>query len=152
MDLALLVYGISLLDKFQSFFTFLILIAGMASVGTLIYTLDASSGGFEYSWNLNKDGTIKESVLAKRVAVKGYLKWSVISLAFFSFIMVLIPNEKTAYTMVGAYAAQKVVENDKVQSMSGKVLKVIEQKLDSYIDEGAKDAQNRVEKAIKGDK
>jgi hypothetical protein len=67
-------------------------------------------------------------------------------------VTVLIPNEKTAYTMVGAYAAQKVVENNKVQDMSGKVLTIINQKLDTYIDEGIQEAEKKAEKAIKGDK
>ena len=50
--------------------------------------------------------------------------------------------------MVGAYAAQKVAENDKVQQMSGKVLTIIEQKLDSYIEDGIKEAEDKVEKKI----
>ena len=70
----------------------------------------------------------------------------VIVLVLASFIQILIPNEKTAYTMVGAYAAQKVVENEKVAQMSGKVLKVIEQKLDSYIDEGQKKVEKELDK------
>jgi hypothetical protein len=49
--------------------------------------------------------------------------------------------------MVGAYAAQKVAENDKVQQMSGKVLTIIEQKLDAYIDEGMKEAEDKLKKA-----
>lgn len=143
MDLALLVYAISLLEKFQVFFGFVIGTAAVAAVGTLIFTLDAGSGGYEYSWNLNKDGTLKESVLAKRAAVKKFLKWSVIVLVISSFIQIFIPSEKTAYTMVGAYAAQKVAENDKVQVISGKVLKVIEQKLDSYIEDGLDEVEKR---------
>ena len=148
MDLALLVYAISLLEKFQVFFGFVIGTAACAALGTLIFTLDAGSGGYEYSWNLNKDGTLKESVLAKRAAVKKTLKWSVVVLLLASFIQILIPNEKTAYTMVGAYAAQKVVENEKVAQMSGKVLKVIEQKLDSYIDDGIEEAKKKANKEL----
>ena len=51
--------------------------------------------------------------------------------------------------MVAAYAAQKVSENDKVQQMSGKVLTIIEQKLDGYIAEGIKEAESKVKKEKK---
>jgi hypothetical protein len=37
--------------------------------------------------------------------------------------------------MVGAYTAQKVAQNDKVNEMSGKVMKIIESKVDSYVKE-----------------
>ena len=49
------------------------------------------------------------------------------------WLLVFLPSEQTAYTMVGAYAAQKVVEDPKVQQLSAKVLKIVEMKLDSYI-------------------
>ena len=62
---------------------------------------------------------------------------------------VILPNEKTAYTMVAAYAAQKVSENDKVQQLSGKVLTIIEQKLDGYIEDGIKEAESKVKKEKK---
>jgi hypothetical protein len=66
-----------------------------------------------------------------------------------AWVMILVPTEKTAYTMVGAYAAQKVAENSKVQQMSGKVLTIIEQKLDGYIEDGIKEAQKKVEEQTK---
>ena len=54
--------------------------------------------------------------------------------------------------MVGAYATQKIAENDKVQETGKKVLTIIEQKLDTYVDEGVKEATKRAEAALKGDK
>jgi hypothetical protein len=50
--------------------------------------------------------------------------------------------------MVGAYATQKIAENDKVQETGSKVLKIINQKLDGFIDEGIEQA----EKSAKGKK
>jgi hypothetical protein len=50
--------------------------------------------------------------------------------------------------MVGAYATQKIAENDKVQETGSKVLAVINQKLDTYIEEGIEKA----EKAAKSKK
>lgn len=48
--------------------------------------------------------------------------------------------------MVGAYAAQQVAENQKVQQMSGKVLQIIEQRLDGYITEGITAAEKATKK------
>lgn len=51
----------------------------------------------------------------------------------------IIPSERTAYLMVGAYAAQKIAEDPKVQQISSKVLKAIELKIDGYIEEASKE-------------
>ena len=55
-----------------------------------------------------------------------------------SFFLAILPSEKTAYTMVGAYAAQRLAQNLEVQELSGKVLTIIEQQMDKYIAEGAR--------------
>ena len=75
-----------------------------------------------------------------------WIKRWVIIFALLGLVQVMLPSQKTAYTMVGAYAAQKVAENEKVQQMSGKVLQTIEQKLDGYIDEGFAEAKKKLEK------
>lgn len=148
MDLALLVYGISLLNKIEGLLIFTLIISVIAvfaaGIGVMSWKLSSS----EYSWDLNRDGTVKQKVLEGRRTVENILKYSVITTIVAAIVMLIIPNEKTAYTMAGAYAAQKVVENDKVQDMSGKVLQIINQKLDTYIDDGVKQA----EKKIKDDK
>lgn len=45
------------------------------------------------------------------------------------------PAMMKAWLMVGAYAGQKVAENENVQRLSGKVLTVIEQNVDKYTQE-----------------
>ena len=144
MDLALLVYGISLLAGIKSFLIFLACLSGTALVFAGIYTSTWYFDAYEYSWNTNKDGTVKERLVSTRETVKKVFKVSIPLFAIFCFLPILIPSERTAYTMVGAYAAQKVSENDKVQQLSGKVLTIIEQKLDSYIDEAGKKAVESV--------
>lgn len=70
----------------------------------------------------------------------------------FAISITLLPNEKTAYLMVGAYATQQVVESDiagkvgnklldsakNTTEISGKIVTIINQKLDAYIAEGVK--------------
>jgi hypothetical protein len=113
MSLALLVYAISTLTKLSvllSLFTFFLLIV------TAIVTIFAA----------DRNDTTK------------MWKWALPTAIAMLTVVTLIPSEKTAYTMVGAYAAQKVAEDPKVQQLSGKVLQLIENKLDSYIIEQTK--------------
>jgi hypothetical protein len=144
MDLALLVYGISLLESFGKLIGFITALCGMAVIGSGIHQLSWRFDTYEYSWNCNKDGTLKASVLANRALTTKVFKWSLIATIILSFLCVLIPSQKTAYTMVGAYVAQKVSENEKVQDTGGKVMTIINQKLDHYIEEGIKEATDEV--------
>jgi hypothetical protein len=131
MDLALLVYAISLLHGIGTFFFLLICACGLVGVGNFFYWID-------YSHNNEREAGVKKRL------------WKAFWVAVVSsWVLILLPSEKTAYTMVGAYAAQKVAENDKVQQMSGKVLTIIEQKLDGYIDEGLEEAKKKLEKETK---
>lgn len=127
MDLALLVYGISLLSGIKAFSIAVLIVCAVFAIGNLIHW--GESYGDKYT-----AGFISRS-------------WKVLWVALVaSWILILIPSEKTAYTMVGAYAAQRVAENEKVQQMSGKVLTIIEQRLDDYIAEGMEKAENAVSK------
>jgi len=130
MDLALLVYCISLLHGIGTFFVGMIIVCAATAAGNFIYWVDSHS-------DTATEGVRKRLWKAFWVAVVS------------AWVLILLPSEKTAYTMVGAYAAQKVAENDKVQQMSGKVLTIIEQKLDAYIDEGMKEAEDKVKKEKK---
>lgn len=145
MDLALLVYGISLLSGIKSFLIFLAVIAGVTAAVSAVYTATWFFDGHEYSWNLDETGKhVKLHIANAREAMQKMMKYS-----FIAFIVLLplpnfVPSEKTAYTMVGAYAAQKVAENPKVQEMSSKVITIINQKLDHYVEQGIEDATDKV--------
>ena len=136
MDLALLVYGISVLSKLG---VVIGLAIGFGAIVMIISTLVRVFHTRE-TWDSQRDEQIKQG---RRDASVTVMKWSGSVVLVAVLLNVLLPSEKTAYTMVGAYAAQKVAENDKVQQMSGKVLTIIEQKLDSIIEDGFKEAQNK---------
>lgn len=126
MDLALLVYGISTLENLK---VFLGLIMGACAACSLFLVMN--------------------STFISREEEAKYWKWAkrcVVVFCVIGFLQVLLPSQKTAYTMVGAYAAQRVSENEKVQQMSGKVITIIEQKLDGYIDEGLEEARKKLDK------
>lgn len=143
MDLALLVYGISLLHGFGALGVTLLMACGAAFGFFGLWYLTETDEKSYYSPQLNRERK-ENGVMCKKYMKRAF--WTGLAVSIF---MILLPTEKTAYTMVGAYAAQKVAENDKVQQMSGKVLTIIEQKLDNYIEEGIQQAQDKEEKKSK---
>lgn len=142
MELALLVYAISLLKSLGFVLCCVIALSLVWVVISAVYYSDECTVTEYYSERANKDRRQRGQMVirnGKRAATVG-----IISIV----VLVLLPSEKTAYTMVGAYATQRVAEDPRVQGMSGKVLTIIEQKLDGYIEEGIA----AVEKKTKGAK
>lgn len=145
MDLALLVYGISILGSIGPVLGITIGLILLSLVISLIYRFSAL--GIE-SWD--SEGT-KKRKLEERVPLEKCIKRLFGILVVTTIFAVAIPSEKTAYMMVGAYATQKVAENEKVQETGKKVLTLIEQKLDSYIDDGLKEAQKKAKSVVNKD-
>ena len=114
MDLALLVYSISLLGSLGLLSVLLVIASTMSLLISFITYCD------QYT---NKPFWRKGINLSLSILIPSII------------VLVAIPSEKTMYTMVGAYAAQKVAEDPKVQKLSGKVLNILEAKLDGYIAE-----------------
>lgn len=144
MDLALLVYGISVLGNIAPALGMLMFASFFAFVIALVYRL---AGLNIESWD--GEAKIKRKMEARPVVEK-WAKRIFAVFAVSTILMVIIPSEKTAYMMVGAYATQKVAENEMVQQTGQKVLTLIEQKLDTYIDEGLKQAEKKAKDAVKG--
>ena len=120
MELALLVYAISVADHLRDMIPPALIIAAAIAVCVIIASGERLGGGDDiYSW------------------AKGLL----IGLALYVVVVgIFVPTQKTAWMMVGAYAAQKVVESPAMQETSGKVITIINQKLDSFIEETKKEA------------
>lgn len=127
MDLAILVWLISILGGITVIFGITAGIMGICSIIALVAWIDEC---------------LNESLFS-------YLRWFIPIGLFCLLMAIIIPSQKTAYMMVGAYATQKVAENPKVQDMSGKVLTIIEQRLDGYINDGIKEAEDKIKKASK---
>jgi hypothetical protein len=138
MELALLVYAISLLSGIGTFFGITIIALIGVSIGIGIYVADSDEKSY-YTDTKN----------VKRAANAIYAtKWLWRNLCIgiaAAWVIILLPSEKTAYTMVGAYAAQKIAQDPKVEQMGSKVLVIINQKLDGYITEGL----DKADKAVK---
>ena len=132
MDLALLVYAISTLEGIKIIIGISMMLCVVLCSGFLLYIGDQN--GYKDSVNKNKTWGWRKLKI-----------WGTIGIVS-AFLFTLLPTQKTAYTMVAAYAAQKVSENDKVQQMSGKVMQIIEQQLDGFIDEGVAQAKKKLDK------
>lgn len=135
MDLVWLVYGISLLSGFGGMLMTATIISTCAIVFLLMYR------GMECTQQ-NYYGERENQKRAENGKwAMGHVKTAMIVFITSSVLLTFLPSEKTAYLMVGAYATQKIAENDKVQETGGKVLKIINQKLDTYIDDGIAEAE-----------
>jgi hypothetical protein len=143
MDLVWLVYGISLLDSFGLFFHMATVVSAVSISGLLIYR------GAECSVNSWDDKYRVEKKQKDAVWAMGHVKTSLKVFLVCVFISGILPSEKTAYVMVGAYATQKVAESGAVQETGSKVLTIINQKLDQYVQEGIDAANSETKKKHK---
>lgn len=143
MDLVWLVYGISLLSGFGGILTAAVAVAVCAMIFLLIYRAAECTEEDYYNEQRNKKRA------EKGVWATNHLKTAFKILLTCTILLTLLPSQKTAYMMVGAYATQKIAENDKVQETGGKVLTIINQKLDEYVDEGIKEATDRASRKSK---
>lgn len=133
MDLALLVYAISLLQPVNSALSFVGWSSCFLVVAGLFISL-ISQG--------DREG---EAIWA---FVKPKIKWFVALFVVAGTLQVFIPKEKTAYMMVGAYTAQKIAQDPKVEQVGAKVMTILNQKLDSYVDEGIEQAEKAAKKKL----
>ena len=126
MELALLVYLISLLPSIGAAAIFIPIVGGAALICL---------------WGAVLIGDLFKSRLWPTIFT---LIW-----AFWVFVAMFIPSEKTAYLMVGAYATQKIAEAPKTQEPGAEVLKIIELKIKHYSEESQKEMLEKVAKEKK---
>ena len=91
MDLALLVYAVSLLEGFKFFFALTIVLSVVVLIISGIFTATWRFDGSEYSWNLNKDGTVKERILEGRRFGEKVFKYAFISMILAGLANTFLP-------------------------------------------------------------
>lgn len=67
-----------------------------------------------------------------------YRKYFINGLCYIGAIalfIALVPNKETSYTILAAHVAQKMYESPESAKLQGKVLTILNNKLDSYIDQ-----------------
>lgn len=118
MELALLVYLISLLPSLSGF------LAAVTTVSVLVSIL------WWIWWMVSRDYQPIPATWPRRWLITAIL---------LGFITSLVPSEKTAYLMVGAYATQKIAEAPKTKEIGAEVLKIIEGKIKFYAEQAEKE-------------
>lgn len=137
MELAFLVYFISLLDSMTGVFFALAFTSVVLAFAYLMTSADYHS---KYTNGYVSKDKVELFKTKTARTWKWFKIWLGMSVAFFMFAN-FIPSQKTAYMMVSAYAAQKVAENPKTIELSSKVIKIIEANLDRYVDEAFEEAK-----------
>lgn len=132
MELAILVWVISMLESI----TLLLMILG---IGLVLLSVMSALTSSDYDSNYRSENVEEKAKSWWRTA-----KVSAVCAILVFGLTAIIPSEKTAWMMTGAYAAQTVVQSD----ASKKVLKIIETKLDGVLDETLANAQKKVNKEI----
>ena len=133
MELALLVYTISLLEPFSSLILAATLVVGIVAVIWWIM------------WLVSRDCyNRKENHLPSKMP----RRWTIATILL-ALVLAVIPSEKTAYFMIGAYATQKIAEAPKTQQIGADVVKIIESKIKFYAEQSAKELEEKVSKEPK---
>jgi hypothetical protein len=140
MDLMLLVYIINVVASFKSFIVVCSILFSVFFVAlTITWVFNYVPSSYDRRFNLESHTEVKN-------LIGRWWKNIGIITVFIIIINSITPHEKTMYLMVGAYTAQKIAENDKTHVISEKVLKIIENKLDGYIDDVEKETNQKIEK------
>lgn len=143
MELALLVYAISLLPKISAFLLAVVIGCGIGCVAFTLYRVA------ELPINSWDSDSYRQEKKEKQPFAEKWMKRFGITALIVSALSIAIPSERTAYMMVGAYTAQTIAQNEKVQETGKKVIELINQKLDSYIDEGVQQVEDTTVKTVK---
>lgn len=147
MELAFLVYGISLLTGINVLFSISIVASAAILIGYLIYHLEPNGDSYVRKkeeiltsryYNEDSRSRLLNDLETNKKNGVFRIRAAIASLVIAAMGIVFTPSEKTAWIMVGAYAAQKVVTSPGMQDTGNKIVTIINNKLDSFITEGVK--------------
>ncbi len=131
MELVWLVYGISLLENMIPLLGMICTVSVVGLITSIIYSIEMNPQ--RYDSKIELEWKVIKKARAKKIITR--MTWArVIS----SVLLVVIPSKKTIYVMLGAYAAQKLSENEDVKTIGGKVYTIINSELDEYFDKALK--------------
>ena len=123
MEMALIIWLAGVVTPLKTFI--LLAVVGIC-IFCLAHTLSAhlNSDTYTRDYNPEKYGEAKEVLKFK------WVKRYVISVVLLSVTYSLIPAQKTMYLMLAGYVGQGVVQSE----ASGKVVKILNKKLDKYLE------------------
>lgn len=115
MELAFVVYLISILENIAGLLLFI-----TAMCGLLAFFI----GFFQ--------------ILEGEIENKKTLVFLIILTVFFGSLRAMMPSQKQAYIILGAYTTQKVYESDEAKQIGNKILKIVNDKLDGMAEDKEK--------------
>ena len=130
MELAFLVYALGFLGKLQVALSCILIVTGVTAFFIFMFGSIEHKSTMEYQ---REDSKKYQKAEAQLAADKKIIKRLLYSAAACLTLLVMLPSEKTAYTMVGAYAVQAVATHPATVEISAKVLKLINNKLDEHL-------------------
>jgi hypothetical protein len=108
-----IIYGIDVLSNLACLACLILIISGIASFICLMMLAEYDAG--------EKETNRLKKALA--IALSAAL------------LLVFIPDKKTMYLMVGAYATEKIVETPEAKEFGSKLLNVVNHKLDKMLED-----------------
>lgn len=124
MNLMWWLYLVNTVENLHWFFFLITIISLVIFVGTLIGGTEASNG---FPW-------------------KAWRRWfygSGALCAIAMFLSIITPSEKTMYLMLGSEAAQEIANNPAVKEVGGRLLKVVNKKLDELMPDEEKKSEEK---------
>lgn len=144
MELAWLVYIIGMLNSITGLF---IAISAAGAVLLFISLIGLITTNDDYYGKDSEGNFTPKTEKSWKFHVKNLKRALSIGIPSLIFV-IMIPSEKTAYMMVGAYATQKIATDPRSVEVGGKVLTIINQKLDKFIEAGMEKTSKKVDKVI----
>lgn len=126
MELVFLVWFASIVSNLSFLLTTLSLIS-LFVLSFVVLIIIGEDFGLTKGYGDNDDVLKKKSMIRNKFFF--HSKWLIPLFSFLLLFSSLLPDEKTVYLMAGAYATQKIAENDRVQKIGSDVLEVIEKEL-----------------------
>ena len=130
MDLMWIVYFVSLLNPLNAVLSFAYVVFFLTAV-CILFAIGIHKDSDTFWTNKNHQAERKDF----RKKLFGKFKFTFTAAVITMLLSIFIPSEKTAYMMVGANVAQRVYDSPETKQVTEKVLKIVNGKLDSYVNE-----------------
>lgn len=125
MEFAIFVWLASVIPTIKSFLGFPVLLIVLYCGTKIVFAMFNSDTGYTRKYEPEHYKKAMEVWKFK------WIKWPAIWVTVLSVTASLLPTEKTMYMMAAAYGSQKLVQSE----AAGKVVKIINGKLDEYLEE-----------------
>lgn len=134
MTLAFLIYLIQFLNSLKFLVCVLGIVSGFIAFIYLIMTGETNSHEtIQISEKANGSGAMVS--YHKRSRYFSNFKFFAITAASFITVSICIPSDRTAYMMAGGYVAQTIAQSPASAEIGNKILKIINVKLDTMIND-----------------